>query len=181
MTKHLLFIQGGGQGAYEADRKLVSNLQELLGYEYHILYPRMPDEGRPDYGAWRDRIAAEIAARNGKVIIIGHSLGASLVLKYLSEEKPAKPIAGLFLIAPPYWGTEDWEVDEFALGKDVVSTLSDMQPTFIYHSRDDEIVPFTHLNLYAERFPQAIIREFDGRGHQFNNDLFEVYQDIKNL
>ncbi|CAH1201611.1 hypothetical protein PAECIP111893_01672 [Paenibacillus plantiphilus] len=80
-----------------------------------------------------------------------------------------------------YWGTEDWEVDEFALDEDVVSTLSDIQPTFFYHSRDDEIVPFTHLNLYAERFPQAIIREFDGRGHQFNNDLFEVSQDIKSL
>jgi pimeloyl-ACP methyl ester carboxylesterase len=54
-------------------------------------------------------------------------------------------------------------------------------PIFLYHSRDDEWVPFAHLAMFAERIPQAIIREFDGRGHQFNNDLSEVAEDIKGL
>jgi hypothetical protein len=35
--------------------------------------------------------------------------------------------------------------------------------------------------MYAERIPQATIHEFDGRGHQFNNDLSEVAGDIKGL
>jgi len=42
-------------------------------------------------------------------------------------------------------------------------------------------VPFTHLALHAEKFPQSTIREFDGRGHQLNNDLSEVTADIKGL
>jgi hypothetical protein len=42
-------------------------------------------------------------------------------------------------------------------------------------------VPFAHLAIYAKKLPQATIREFDGRGHQFNNDLSEVAADIKSL
>jgi hypothetical protein len=54
-------------------------------------------------------------------------------------------------------------------------------PLFLYHSRDDERVPFAHLAIYAGKIPQAIIRQFDGRQHQFNNDLSEVTADIKSL
>jgi uncharacterized protein len=181
LKKHLLFIQGGGQGAYAEDRKLALNLQDLLGSEYDVLYPRMPEEERPEYEAWKAQIAATLAELNSEVIVVGHSLGASFLLKFLSEEKKAKPIAGLFLIAPPYWGTEDWEVDKYALREDYMSGLSKIHPIFFYHSRDDEWVPFTHLELYAQKLPLAIIRKFDGRGHQFNNDLTEVVQDVKNL
>jgi hypothetical protein len=43
------------------------------------------------------------------------------------------------------------------------------------------VVPFAHLALYTEKLPRATIREFDGHGHQFNNDLSEVARDIKRL
>jgi hypothetical protein len=38
-----------------------------------------------------------------------------------------------------------------------------------------------HLAMYAEKLPQASLREFDGRGHQFNNDLSKVAADIARL
>ena len=44
-----------------------------------------------------------------------------------------------------------------------------------------ELVPFGHLALYAEKLPQARFREFDGRGHQFDDDLSEVAHDIEGL
>jgi uncharacterized protein len=113
--------------------------------------------------------------------LAGHSLGASILLKYLSEEKVEKPVAGIFLIAPPYWGAEDWEVSEYALQEDFASKLLEELPMFFYHSRDDEWVPFAHLALYTAKPPQAIIHQFDGRGHQFNNNLSEVAWDIKRL
>jgi len=141
----------------------------------------MPNEDGPEYGVWRDRIAKEFAALDSEVILVGHSLGASILLKYLSEVKAEKPVAGLFLIAPPYWGVEDWEVQEYTLRADFASKLPEELTVFIYHSRDDEVVPFAHLALYAEKLPQATIREFDGRGHQFDGDLSEVARDVKGL
>jgi predicted alpha/beta hydrolase family esterase len=181
MSKPVLFVQGGGQGAYEEDRKLAANLRDALGAEYDLRYPKMPNEESPVYEAWKDRIAKEFAEPDGEVILVGHSLGASILLKYLSEEKAEKPVSGLFLIAPPYWGTEGWEVDEYAFRADFASKLPEELPVFIYYSRDDEVVPFAHLALYAERLPQATICEFDGRGHQFDDDLSEVAREIKRL
>lgn len=181
MKKHILFIQGGGRGAYEADLMLASNLQDRLGSEYEVHYPRMLAEESPEYAVWKARIAAELEERNGNMILVGHSLGASFLLKYLSEEVRAAPVSGLFLIAPPYWGTEDWEVDEYMLREEWMPRLSVIQPILFYHSRDDVWVPFSHLELYEQKIPHAAFRRFDGRGHQFNNDLSEVAADIKNL
>lgn len=181
MKKQVLFVHGGGQGAYEEDEKLAANLRDVLGAAYEVRHPKMPDEDQPAYEAWKDRITKELSAMDGEVTLVGHSLGASILLKYLSEEKAEKPVAGLFLIAPPYWGTEDWEVSEYELQKDFASKFPRELPMFFYHSRDDEWVPFAHLALYAEKFPQATTHEFDGRGHQFDDDLSEVARDIKRL
>jgi serine hydrolase len=118
------------------------------------------------------------------VILIGHSLGSSFLLKYLSEEKIENPIAGIFLMATPYWGGDGWLYEGYegiALPEDFASKLPSGAPIFLYHSRDDGIVPFAHLALYEEKLPQATIRALDGRGHQFNNDLSEVASDIAHL
>ena len=99
-------------------------------------------------------------------------------MKYLSEHTLTKPIGGIYIIAAPYWGAEEWDYDEYALRKDVATKLPQESPIVLYHSRDDETVPFTHLALYAERLPQATVREFEDRGHQFKNNLVEVAEDI---
>jgi predicted alpha/beta hydrolase family esterase len=179
MKKQVLFVHGGGQGAYEEDKNLAASLRDVLGVAHEVRCPKMPDEDSPEYEAWKDQIAKELTALDGEVSLVGHSLGASILLKYLSEEKVEKPVAGIFLIAPPYWGAEDWEVGEYALQENFASKLPKDLPVFFYHSRDDEWVPFVHLALYAEKLPQATFREFDGRGHQFNDDLSEVARDIK--
>ena len=57
-------------------------------------------------------------------------------------------MSGLFLLAPPYWGAEDWQVSEYTLHDNFASKLSRELPVFFYHSRDDEWVPFAHLALY---------------------------------
>lgn len=179
LKQQVLFIHGGGHGAYEVDAKLASSLQDALGSEYQVRCPKMPNEDRPEYEAWKHRIMRELSALGDRVVLVGHSLGASTLLKYLLEANANTPVAGLFLIAAPYWGVEDWDVEAFALPEQ--GTLPEGLPGFFYHSRDDDVVPFSHLALYRTRFPQAIYREFDGRGHQFNNDLSDIARDIQTL
>jgi predicted alpha/beta hydrolase family esterase len=181
MKKQVLFIQGAGEGAYEEDRKLAASLQDALGVEYNVLYPKMPNEESPEDNAWIAQIAKELTSLDGKVILVGHSAGGAVLLKYLLKENVGKPIDGIFLISIPYWGPEDDEDDEYILHEGFASQLPKGLPIFLYHSRDDEWVPFAHLAMYAEKIPQATVREFDERGHQFNNDLSEVAADIKRL
>jgi predicted alpha/beta hydrolase family esterase len=179
VKKHVLFIHGGGEGAYEEDKRMAENLRDVLRAAYDVRCPKMPDEDSPEYGAWKYKVAEELADLDGETVLVGHSLGASVLLKYVSEEAVEKPVAGLFLVAAPYWGSEDWEVGEYELRTDFASKLAEDLPVFFYHSRDDEVVPIAHLALYAERLPQATMREFDGRGHQFDGDLSEVARDIE--
>lgn len=179
MNRQVLFVHGGA--VYEQDRKLAASLSDALGAAYEVRYPEMPNADAPEYGAWRDCIAEELSALGGGVILVGHSLGASVLLKYLSEENAEGPVAGLFLVAAPFWGAEDWEVDEYTPREDCAHWLPESLPIFFYHGRDDEIVPFEHLSLYAEKLPGATFRELDGGGHQLGNDLSGVARDIARL
>src|SRR5687768_15730719 len=110
MNQHVLFIQGGGgKEDYEADAKLVTSLREALGKPYTVYYPRLADETSPDFGR-RKQIGKEISLIKGEIILVGHSLGASMLLKYFSENEVKKKIAGIFLISTPFWsGDEDWK------------------------------------------------------------------------
>ena len=180
MSRYVLFIQGAGAGAYREDRLLADSLQRQLGAGYEVQCPQMPDEDDAAYPAWKDEIDSRLAAMEGPVALVGHSVGASVLLKYLCEQKPTRQITGAFLIAAPYWGaSEFWSWDEAALPADAAARLAGDWPLIFYQSRDDEVVPFAHLALYAAKLPRATIREFDGRDHQFNNDLTEVAADIR--
>jgi predicted alpha/beta hydrolase family esterase len=176
----VLFIQGGGEGGYEADAKLAASLQERLGANYNVRYPRMRvDEAAPDFG-WGQQIDRKIAATKGKVILVGHSLGASILLKYLTEHKVKHRIGGIFLISTPFWsGDEEWQKG-LKLREDFAKTLPKDVPIFLYHSRDDEEVSLANLAMYAKRLT-GTIREVPSGGHQLGNDLTQVALDIKRL
>ena len=179
MKKYVLFIHGAGEGAYEEDGLLVASLQKALGSAYHVRYPKMVNEESPEYADWKAQIASELAALDGEIILVGHSVGGSVLLKHLSEGPVEKPIAGLFVVAAPYWGADEfWSWNDVRLPQDVDAKLASIPRIFLYHSRDDEIVPFAHLALYAAKLPQAFIREVNGRGHQFGNDLADVAKDM---
>ena len=181
MTKQVLFIQGGGNNGYEADAKMVASLRNELGDPYHVHYPKLAsNESAPDYG-WLKQIRKEMDAINGDVILAAHSFGASMLLKFLSENKIKKHITGIFLIATAFWsGDEDWQ-QGFKLKKDFGERLPENVPVFLYHCLDDEEVPFKHLSIYKKNLPKATVREIAGGGHLLNNDLAIVAKDIKNL
>jgi serine hydrolase len=181
--KHVLFIHDAGpQGTQEEGGQLGASLQNALGAEYEVVRPSMPTPETPRYGAWEKQVEKELAVLDGEAILVGHSLGGSVLLKYLSEHPSTQPLAGLFLIAPAFWGKdEEWIHDEYTLQEDFASHLPEVQQIVLYHSRDDAVVPIAHLALYAAKLPQATVRELDGRGHFFRDGLPELADDIKGL
>jgi hypothetical protein len=175
----VLFIQGGGEGAYAADRALADSLEYALGAGWRVQYPRMPDEERCPYPEWKVEIDAQLASMKDAVALVGHSIGGSMLLKYLCERRSPPNIIGLFSVAAPCWGADpSWRWEELTLPADASERLSGDWPLVLYHGRDDEVVPFSHLALYASKLPRATIREYEGRGHQFGNDLSDVAADI---
>ena len=181
MKTRVLFIQGGGDGGYEADEKLVASLKSALGSAYEISYPQIiADESKKDYG-WLQQIGQAISSINNEMILVGHSFGASMLLKWLSENKIKEPVAGIFLIAAPFWsGSEDWK-QGFKLKENFVDHLPADVPIYFYHCKDDDEIAFDNLLQYKQNLPKAIFREINKGGHQLNNDLKIVASDIKAL
>ena len=178
MEKLVTFFHGGGsKDDYDLDKKLVSSLELKLGSNYSIHYPFLPDNGSPDLGR-REQIRHEISSGKNDVILVGHSLGASMLLACLSEIEIKRKIGGVFLLATPFWqGDEDW-VKAFKLRPDFAEKLDQKIPLFFYHCRDDEEVPFAQLAVYKQKLPWATFREISTGGHQFDNDLTIVAADI---
>src|SRR5262245_46506153 len=102
MTTHVLFIQGAGEGAHREDQHLADSLRQRLGSAYAVRYPVMPDEGDAPYALWKQCIETELAMLSGSVILVGHSVGASMLAKCLTEMNVGTPIAGIFLLATPF-------------------------------------------------------------------------------
>jgi hypothetical protein len=97
MTKQILFIQGGGAGTHDDwDSKLVASLARELGQGYDIRYPRMPNEADPSYPAWKTALEHEIAALDDAAILVGHSLGGTILINALAEQAPVRKLAGSF-------------------------------------------------------------------------------------
>jgi hypothetical protein len=82
------------------------------------------------------------------------------------------------LLAAPAWDGKQWDFDDLKLPDGLEEKLASIPRIFLYHSRDDAVVPFAHLALHKARIPKAILRAVDGRGHQFGNDLSGVAGDI---
>lgn len=180
--KQILFLHSGGpQGPHEGSNDLVRSLQEALGEGYKVSYPQMPDPEHPVYALWKAELEKEIAAAEDGVVLVGHSLGGSVILKFLSEEKCEKAIGGLCIVAAPFWGPPDWQVEEYMLTENFAFRLPRIPRIFLYHSRNDEVVPFEHVQHYGEELRWATIRAFENQGHLFSSGLPELVKDIRQL
>ena len=181
MKRGVLFVHGGGDNGYEADAPLAASLKEHLGADYDVRDPEMIDDtASPDFG-WPRKIASEIGTMQGEILLVGHSLGASMLLKYLSEKTVKGRVRGAFLLATPFWsGDEEWQRG-LKLRDDFATALPSDLPIFLYHCQDDEEVDISHLAIYEAKLPRAVVRKLPAGGHQFNNDLAPVARDIRGL
>ena len=182
-TPHrVLFIQGGGDGAHDQwDDKLVESLRRTLGPDYEIRYPRMPNEADPRYLRWKNALREELAKLDEGAILIGHSIGGTVLLSALAEEPPDWAPSGIFVISAPFVGVDGWPSEEMPPMRNLGARLPAHLPVYFYHGSQDQSVPFEHVDLYEKAIPQAAVRRLTGRNHQLNNDLSGVAMEIRHV
>jgi predicted alpha/beta hydrolase family esterase len=180
--RQVLFIQGGGEGTHDQwDNKLVDSLRRELGPGFNVYYPRMPNEDDPSCHAWKAALAQEIAGLRDGAIVVGHSIGGTILINALAEAPPKRKLAGIFLIAAPFVGPGGWPSDDVSTPTDLRARLSRDTPVYLYIGSEDDTVPPVHVELYAAAIPGATVRRLPRRDHQLNDDLAEVAADIRAL
>ena len=178
--RNVLFIQGGGPGVHAGwDVYLVESLRRELGAGYSVRYPCMPEEGDPQVSAWRPAIERELAAVEPGAVVVGHSVGGTILLHVLTEAASIPTLSAIVLLAAPYVGPGGWSSDEITSPPDLAERLPPDTPILLYCGDADDVVPIAHLDLYAAALPSAQVRRLAGRDHQFNNDLSDVAADIR--
>lgn len=180
--RQVLFVQGGGEGVHDRwDDKLVDSLTRELGPAYEIRYPVMPDEADPKYAAWRPALRRELAALRPGAVVIGHSVGGTILIHVIAEQMQRSNLGAICLIAAPFVGAGGWSSDDIEPRADLADRLPRDVPIFLYHGRDDHTVPFAHVELWTRAVPRALVRRLTGRDHQLNDTLSETAADIRRL
>ena len=180
--RHILFVQGAGKDVHQHwDNKLVASLRRELGPHYALGYPVMPNEADPKIASWQRALEKEFARLPNGAVVVGHSLGGTILINVLAERHPEASLGAIVLIAAPFVGNGGWTSEEFEPRPDLAARLPPGVPVFLYHGDRDEIAPVAHVDLYAEAIPRAQVRRLAGRDHQLNNDLSEVASDIRGL
>ncbi len=154
------------------------SLEERLGTDFEVILPRMPNSKNAKYLEWKIYFEKLIPLMDPTVILIGHSLGGIFLAKYLSEEILPKQIRATFLVAAPFLPSEFQRATDFILPPNLERFAKQGGTIHFYHSEDDVIVPFSHMNQFQQALPQAHFTAFKDRGH-FNGPEFpELVRDI---
>ena len=154
-------------------------LRKALGSEYEVLLPAMPNKTNAQYGEWKMWMDKLVPFLNDGVILIGHSLGGAFLVKYLSQGIFPKKIRGVFLVAAVY----DKDTDGYPLASFALPLNLDLQTEniYLYHSKDDPVVPFSDLEEYKKVLPNAQAKVLNDRKHINQEEFPELVEDIKSL
>lgn len=159
-----------------------SQLQEDLGEEYEVFLLKMPNPTNAKYKEWKLFFDKIISLLRENPILVGHSLGGVFLVRHLSENNLNSKVLDSMLIGAPYSEKESQEyLEEFIVPDNLEGFRAQNKNIFIYHSKDDPVVPYINFKKYQEAFPQAITRSFEDKGHFKQSEFPELVKDIKSL
>ena len=165
----------------EPFKKWTDTLKEELS-EYDVFKPTMPNSKNAKYEEWKIWFERYIPHLNDGLICVGWSQGGYFFAKYLIENPAPVKIKALFLVAAPFqpddFGGEDG--GDFAFDSSRVGELSEKaEKIFLYHSKDDFVVPYEHALKFKEMLPEAALVTFEDKNHFLIPEFPEIIKEIK--
>jgi predicted alpha/beta hydrolase family esterase len=166
----------------EVTKKWTSSFLEDLGDKYEVIMPPMPNRQNARFEEWSIWFERHFEYLNEGFILMGCSLGAMFLAKYLTLKKlPISPKA-LFLMAGAYElpGFSDKDCGDFLIKPEEVS-IEQIEKIVILHSKDDFLVPFEHGEALSAALPQAEFVVFDDKNHFLISEFPELISKIKSF
>ena len=143
--------------------------------EADILMPQLPNKQNANYQEWKIYFEKLLPFFGSNIRLIGHSLGAMFLAKYLHNKSLEKPVRQLILLAGGYDGA-DYGSFNVNSAKGLEKSAREIH---LFHSRDDFVVDFSELAKYQADLPEAIVHTFDDRNHFLDADFPELIDLLK--
>jgi predicted alpha/beta hydrolase family esterase len=177
--EYYTFLKSMEVNPYSEFKGWKSNLKEDLGDNYEVFKPSMPEANYSDYNAWKIWFEKYVEfLTSEKIILIGHSLGTIFLTKYLCENSFPNNINQLHLVTPVFSHTPHETIGNFSFDNTKLGNVSKQcKKIFLYHSHDDDIVPFNHSVEYHNRLNNSELLEFEDKGHFIDQEHFEELVD----
>lgn len=163
------------------DKRWKNSLQEKLGENFDVVSLKMPNGFNAKYSEWKLWFEKYIPLLNDEVALLGHSMGAIFLAKYLSQNIFPKKIKSVMLVSAPYDDETQYTLGDFKLKEKLEKFDEQAKQIFLYHSKDDELVPITDLEKYRKDLPNAHVQIFENRGHFNQEEFSEIVRDIKKV
>ena len=145
--------------------------QEIVDAD--VLLPDLPNKQNASYAEWKIYFEKLLPLLGDDVQLVGYSLGAMFLAKYLHESTLHTPVRRLVLVSPCY---DDESVED--LGSFQVESAAGLEKSaeevHLFHSKDDPVVPFTELAKFQQDLPTAKLHIFEGRNHFFQPTFPEL-------
>lgn len=163
----------------ERRRGWKDGLQSVLGDEYHVMRPAMPNPGNARYPEWEMWFSKYVPYLENDAVLVGHSLGGTFLAKYLSEHRLPTRIKATILIAATHDDDGTMSPAGFILPDFLELFAEQGGKIFLIHSTDDLAVPFAELERYRRRLSTAQAIVLEGRGHVTQEEFPELVEIIK--
>lgn len=149
--------------------------QQLPGVD--VLLPTFPNSSNAVYVEWKLYFDKIIPFLGEDVQLVGHSLGAMFLAKYLHEHILPSRVRRVILIAGAYADEQSGDLGTFKITQPVTSITATTDEVRLLHSTDDPVVPFAELAHFQADIPDAITHTFTDRQH-FNQPTFPELLDL---
>jgi predicted alpha/beta hydrolase family esterase len=181
MAKRVFIIHGWG--GYTEEGCFPWLKEELTKKGFAVFTPAMPEPLVPKIDAWVSFLKKQVGTPDENTYLVGHSIGAQTILRYLESLPADSRIGGAVFLAgwvhltdEAFEDEQDREIGkpwlETPINWDVVKSHSN-NFTAIF-SDDDEVVPIGDVEIFKEKLGAEIIIEH-------NKDHFSGSSGIKEL
>ncbi len=156
-------------------KKWADNLAEDLP-EFEVIKMQMPWKYDAKYVLWEKYFQSQMDNISGEAVLLGWSLGANFLAKYLAKNDVDLEVVSLHLVAAPFGAPG---------GFDFQGTLAPVETKtdniYLYHSKDDFVVPYQELECYQKALKSAQTMTFEDRNHFLQDKFPELISNIRGM
>lgn len=156
MEKRVVIIHGW-EGSPESNW-LPWLKEQVEGLGYKAVVPAMPNPNLPVMTEWLDKLRSVVDSPDKNIYLVGHSLGATVILRYLELLPGGKKAGGVVLVAgfPEPIGYKELS-SFFEKPLDYEKVKQGAKRFVAIHSDDDPYVPMKDGEVLRDRLGAELI------------------------
>ncbi len=144
--------------------------------EADVLLPTFPNGYNAVYEEWVIYFEKLIPLLGDDTRLVGHSLGAMFLTKYLHDNQLPSKVRQLILVSGQYGERAGDDMGSFVV-ESAAGLEQSADEIHLFYSADDPIVDYAGLAMYKADLPNAIVHDFEDRGHF----LADTFPELLNL